>query len=214
MKEIIKTLSEFESKKILKSAGVPVTREDLAKTLDDAIKIAKKIGYPVVLKGCGSKASHKTEMGLVKLKIMSDEEVSKAYKEITGRGIELDGVLVQEMISGDREFIIGLSRDPQFGPCIMFGLGGIFAEALKDVSFRIAPITKADAEEMIDEIKTHKLLDKFRGSLAVDRTILVNALMGISNLATQNNDIAEIDINPLIISNGKPVAVDGLVVLS
>ncbi|MFH0974163.1 MAG: acetate--CoA ligase family protein [Spirochaetota bacterium] len=222
MKEILvnavkngqKTLSEFESKKILKSAGVPVTKEFLAGSKAEALKMAKEIGYPVALKGSGHKVAHKTELGLVKLRIDNDNELSKAYDEIMGKGAELDGVLVQEMINGGREFIMGLSRDPQFGPCVMFGLGGIFAEVLKDVSFRVAPLKEADALEMINEIKTSRLLDEFRGSPGVDKPMLAKVLVGLGNLALDYKEIAEIDVNPLIIANGKPIAVDSLVVLS
>ena len=174
---------------------------------------AKKIGYPVVLKGCSDTLMHKTESGMVKLGLSNDADVASAYEEIMGKGAKLDGVLVQEMIQGQREFVIGLTRDPQFGPCVMFGLGGIFTEVLKDVSFRIAPITEFDANEMIEEIKTKKLLDEFRGSPAVDRSVLTKALIGIGNLGVEYDDIAEIDINPLIIAGDKPVAVDSLIVL-
>jgi len=194
--------------------GVPITREKLARTKDEAVKFAEEIGYPVVLKGCSDKAAHKTEMGLVKLKLASADDVKKAYDEIIGKGVELDGVLVQEMIKGEREFVIGLSRDPQFGPCVMFGIGGIFTEVIKDVSFRVAPLTEMDAEEMIEEIRMKKLLDEFRGSPAVDKKELVKALVGIGDLGYRNNEIAEIDINPLIISGSKPVVVDALVVLA
>lgn len=208
-----KSLSEYESKKVIKEAGVIITKEDIATSRDEAVKIAEKIGFPVALKGSGHEATHKTEMGLVRLRLNSSSEVADAYVEIMGKGVELDGVLVQEMISGQREFVIGLTRDPQFGPCVMFGLGGIFTEVLKDVSFRVAPITDFDAEEMIGEIKTAELLDEFRGSPAVDREALKKALIGIGNLGVENSEIAEIDINPLIISGDKPVAVDALVVL-
>lgn len=118
------------------------------------------------------------------------------------------------MIRGSREFVIGLTRDPQFGPCVMFGIGGIFTEVMKDVSFRIAPLTEADAEEMIEEIKMKKLLGEFRGSPAVDRSALVRALVGIGELAIRHSEIAEIDINPLIIAGNKPVAADALVILA
>ena len=209
-----KTLSEYDSKQVIQSVGVPITREKLARTRDEAVKFAGDIGYPVVLKGCSDKAAHKTEMGLVKLKLANEDEVTRAYDEIIGRGVDLDGVLVQEMIKGDREFVIGLSRDPQFGPCVMFGIGGIFTEVIKDVSFRVAPLTEMDAEEMIDEIRMKKLLDEFRGSPAVDKKELVKALVGIGELGYKNNEIAEIDINPLIISGSKPVVVDALVVLA
>ncbi|MBN1496824.1 MAG: acetate--CoA ligase family protein [Spirochaetes bacterium] len=209
-----KTLSEYDSKLVIGSAGVAITREKLARTRDEAVKFASEIGYPVVLKGCSDKAAHKTEMGLVKLRLSSAEEVQKAYEEIAGAGIELDGVLVQEMIKGDREFVIGLSRDPQFGPCVMFGIGGIFTEVIKDVSFRVAPLTELDAEEMIEEIRMKKLLDEFRGSPAVDRKKLVTALVGIGELGVKHSEIAEIDINPLIVSGSNPVVVDALVVLA
>ena len=209
-----KSLSEYESKKIIENAGVLISNEALAHSRDEAAALAKKIGFPVVLKGCAHTVTHKTEMGMVQLKLGNEDEVAKAYDEITKKGIDLDGVLVQEMIQGDREFVIGLTRDPQFGPCVMFGLGGIFTEVLKDVSFRIAPITEIDAEEMINEIKTKKLLDEFRGSPAVDKSALIKALIGIGDLGIENDEISEIDINPLIIDGNKPIAVDALVVLN
>ncbi len=222
MKEILqraigkkqKALSEYESKRVVASAGVSVTRERLAASKAEATKMAEEIGFPVVLKGCSSTATHKTEMGLVKLNLSSVDEVELAYDEITGADLSLDGVLVQEMIKGAREFVIGLTRDPQFGPCVMFGLGGIFTEVLNDVSFRVAPISEFDAMEMIEEIKSRKLLDEFRGSPAVDKKALVKALIGIGRLGCEYDQIAEIDINPLIISGDQPVAVDALVVLS
>lgn len=208
-----KALSEYESKLVIESAGVTITKEGLANSKDEAVKIAKELGFPVVLKGCSDTLTHKTETGMVKLNLSNEDDVAKSYEEIIGSGVDLDGVLVQEMIKGDREFVIGLSRDPQFGPCVMFGLGGIFTEVLKDVSFRIAPITDIDAQEMIEEIKTKKLLDEFRGSPAVDRKALTKALVGIGDLGEKYDEIAEIDINPIIISGNKPVAVDALVIL-
>jgi succinyl-CoA synthetase beta subunit len=209
-----KNLSEYDSKKVIESVGISITREKLAHSRDEAVKFAGEIGYPVVLKGCSDKAAHKTEMGLVKLKLAAADDVKKAYDEITGKGVDLDGVLVQERVKGDREFVIGLSRDPQFGPCVMFGIGGIFTEVIKDVSFRVAPLTELDAEEMIDEIRMKKLLKEFRGSPAVDRRLLVKALVGIGDIGYKHNEIAEIDINPLIIAGERPVVVDALVVLN
>ncbi len=209
-----KALSEYDSKRVIAMAGVPVSRNALARSRDEAVAFARDFGYPVVLKGCSDILTHKTEMGMVKLKLKNDDEVAAAYDEITGKGITLDGVLVQEWIEGDkREFVVGLTRDPQFGPCVMFGLGGIFTEALKDVSFRVAPLSTLDAEEMIDEIRTKKLLGEFRGSPAVDRDGLVKALVAIGNLGVEYDEIAEIDINPLIIDGSRPVAVDALVIL-
>jgi len=207
-------LSEFESKKVIQSAGISVTREKLACSREEALAMAAEIGYPVVLKGCSDKAAHKTEMGLVKIKLANAEEVSRAYDEIIGKGMDLDGVLVQEMIQGNREFVLGMTRDPQFGTCVMFGVGGIFTEVVKDVTFRVAPLTCEDAEEMLGEIRMAKLLDAFRGSPAVDRKALVRALVEIGNLGQNHSEIAEIDINPVIISEGRPVVVDALVVLN
>ncbi len=208
-----RALSEYESKIVVQFAGVAITKEGLAKSKDDAVEIAEKIGYPVVMKGCSDKLTHKTETGMVKLNITNSRMAADTYGELTGKGVDLDGILIQEMIKGTREFVIGFSRDINFGPCVMFGLGGVFTEALSDVVFRLAPLTVKDAEEMIDEIKTRKLLKEFRGSPAVDREALIQALIGIGKLGAENDDIAEIDINPLIISGARPVAVDALVIL-
>jgi acetyl-CoA synthetase (ADP-forming) len=150
---------------------------------------------------------------MVALNIGNIEEVATVFEEFTDKAKNLDGVLIEKMVKGSREFVIGLSRDAQFGPCVMFGLGGIFTEALKDVTFRVAPLSKQDALEMIDEIKTKKLLGEFRGSPAVDRDALARALVGVGDLGMKYDAIAEIDINPLIISGNQAVAVDALVVL-
>jgi len=209
-----KALSEFDSKQLMKMAGIPVSRNYLAKSKEEAIEYAHQLGFPVVLKGCSDTLTHKTELGMVKLKLKTKEDVANAYDEITGKGIPLDGVLVQEWLDGDnREFVLGSIKDPQFGPCVMFGLGGVFTEALQDVSFRVAPITSIDAYEMMDELKTKKLLGAFRGSPAVDKEMLAQALVGLSELINTYEEIAEIDINPIIINGNKPVAVDALVIL-
>lgn len=206
-------LSEYESKQVAAAAGVPVTREALVHSRQEAVEQAVALGFPVVLKGSSPELMHKTEMDMVRVNLQNEDGVARAYDEITGKGIELDGVLIQEMVKGSREFVIGLTRDPQFGPCVMFGLGGIFTEALKDVSFRVAPLTENDAREMIREIRATKLLDAFRGESAVDRDLLVKALVGVGHLGMTHDEIAEIDINPLIIQDGKPVAVDAVVIL-
>ncbi len=208
-----KALSEYESKRVIAQAGVAITREALVQTKDEAIKFAHEVGFPVVLKGCSAALTHKTEYGMVKVGLHTNEEVSLAFDELMSKGMELDGILVQEMVDGERQFVIGLSRDPQFGPCVMFGLGGIFTEVLHDVSFRVAPITEMDAQEMIDEIRTNDILGEFRGSPAVNRSILAKALVGVGNLGVEMDDIAEIDINPLIVSDDRPIAVDALVIL-
>jgi acetate---CoA ligase (ADP-forming) subunit beta len=208
-----KTLSEYESRLVIESAGVAIVPATLAKTKEEAIQAADKLGYPLVMKGCSSELAHKTEADMVALNIADSDQVAHVFEELTGKAKNLDGVLVEKMVRGSREFVIGLSRDPSFGPCVMFGLGGIFTEALKDVTFRIAPLSQKDALEMIDEIKTKKLLGEFRGSPAVDRKTLARALVGVGDLGMKYDAIVEIDINPLIISGDKPVAVDALVVL-
>jgi len=206
-------LSEYESKRVVEAAGVVVSKESLSKSKREALEYADNIGFPVVLKGCSDRITHKTEEDIVRLDLKDRNEVARAYDEITSKGLDLDGVIVQEMVKGEREFVIGFTRDPQFGPCVMFGLGGVFAEIINDVSFRLAPITDIDAEEMLDEIKSRRLLDEFRGSPRVDRKSLIRALVGIGDLGVKYRQIEEIDINPLIISENKPVAVDALVVL-
>ncbi|MDD5523807.1 MAG: acetate--CoA ligase family protein [Smithella sp.] len=213
VKEGRKTLSEYESRLVIESAGVFTAAAALTKTKEEAIQEAEAMGYPVVMKGCSAELSHKTEAGMVALNITDSDQVAQVFDELTSKAKNLDGILVEKMVRGSREFVIGLSRDPSFGPCVMFGLGGIFTEALKDVTFRVAPLTREDALEMIDEIKTKKLLGEFRGSPAVDRESLAKALVGVGDLGIKYDSIAEIDINPLIICGDKPVAVDALVVL-
>lgn len=213
VKEGRKTLSEYESRLVIESAGLFVVAAALTQTKEEAIQEAEKMGYPVVMKGCSAELSHKTEAGMVALNITDAEQVAKIFDELTNKAKKLDGILVEKMLRGSRELVIGLSRDSSFGPCVMFGLGGIFTEVLKDVTFRVAPLTKEDALEMIDEIKTKKLLDEFRGSPAIDRDALAKALVGIGDLGVKYDAIAEIDINPLIICGDKPVAADALVIL-
>lgn len=209
-----KTLSEFDSKKVLEAYFIPVTREYIAKSLTDAKRLAQEIGYPVVLKGSSSMLTHKTELDMVELNIKNEKALKDAYQSIEKRGeSKIDGILVQEMIKGKREFVAGLIRDPQLGPCVMFGLGGIFTEALQDVTFRVAPLEIEDALEMMNEIKAKKLLDSFRGKPAVNKDILANVLKNLGRIGLEIPEIAEIDINPLIIKNGIPIAVDALVVL-
>lgn len=209
-----KTLSEFDSKKVLEAYSIPVTKEFIARNIEEAKKFAKEIGYPVVLKGSSSTLTHKTELNMIELNIKDEKSLEETYKALEERGKgQLDGILVQQMVKGEREFVAGLIRDPQFGPCVMFGLGGIFTEVLKDVTFRVAPLEKRDAIEMMNEIKAKKLLDEFRGKPAVDRDVLASALINLGRIGLENDDIAEIDINPIIILKDKPVAVDALVVL-
>jgi acyl-CoA synthetase (NDP forming) len=207
-------LNEYESKLILDSYAIPVTKEKIACSLSEALLYAREIGYPVALKGSSRTLTHKTGHGLIELGINNDKDLEIAYRKVEehGKGL-LDGMLIQQMIRGDREFVAGLIRDSQFGPCVMFGLGGIYTEVLKDVSFRIAPLELRDAHSMMDEIKGGKLLDAFRGKPAVNRDIMAEILVNLGRIGIENPEIDEIDINPLIIEDGEPVAVDALVIL-
>jgi acetyl-CoA synthetase (ADP-forming) len=215
LKEGRNTLSEYESKVILASYQIPITREMMAESSDEVIAAAHEIGYPVVMKGCAPDITHKTEKGLIRTDIRDDREALDTFNDIMAgmNGIKGAAALVQEMIRGKRELVVGLIRDPQFGPCVMFGLGGIFTEILKDVSFRLAPLEKRDALEMMGEIKAHKILDAIRGMDAVDREILSEMLINVGRIGTENDTIKEIDINPVIISGSRPIAVDALIVL-
>ena len=214
IRELRGSMSEYESKRILASYDIPVTEEKLVDNAEDLIRAAEKIGFPVVLKGCSSRVVHKTEKGLVKLDIRNPEEAGTAFHEIMASMEGSDGaVLVQEMVKGIRELVVGLTRDPQFGPCVMFGLGGIFTEILRDVSFRVAPLTRHDALEMMQEIRAHKILDAIRGMNAVDTDRLADMLINVGRIGLENENVKEIDINPVVISEKKPIAVDALVVL-
>ncbi len=214
LKEGRETLSEYESKIILASYQIPVTREIIVEKSNDVIPAAHEIGYPIVMKGCSPEITHKTEKGLIQTDIRDDREALDAFSNITaGMNSGQDSILVQEMIKGKRELVIGLIRDPQFGPCVMVGLGGIFTEILKDVSFRLAPLEKRDALEMMDEIKAHKILGSVRGMEPVDRDILSEMLINVGKIGVENDTIKEIDINPVIISGSSPIAVDALIVL-
>jgi acetate---CoA ligase (ADP-forming) subunit beta len=208
------TLSEYESKKLLATYGIPVSREVLVLNRAALIPALKQIGYPMVLKGCSPRISHKTEQGVVRLDVRSEEEALVAYDEISSSiGNSGAGVLVQEMVKGQRELMVGLTRDPQFGPCVMFGLGGIFTEILKDVSFRLAPLEEKDALDMMEEIKGHRILDAIRGMEQVNRRAVAGILIALGVVGVENERIKEIDVNPLIIRKGEPIAVDALVVL-
>jgi len=209
-----KALTENESKQLLKAYDVPVVNETVAFSEDEAVKAAQKKGFPVVLKALGATLLHKTERGLVHLNLNDEEAVKNAaFLVAQEAGDELEGLLVQPQVKGKREFVAGLFRDEQFGPVVMFGIGGVFTEALSDVAFRIAPLTEIDAAEMIDEIKAQSLLGEFRGEKAADRDELIKTLMGLSTIGIEIPEIAEIDINPLVVtSGGSVVAVDALVV--
>src|SRR5512145_443403 len=202
------TLTEAESKKLLADYGVPVVKDKVATSLKEALACAQKIGFPVVVKGHGAKLTHKTERGLVRINLKTAGEVREAFQAVkTAAGRDWEGCLVAPFVQGRREFLAGLIRDAQFGPVVMFGLGGIFTEALADASFRIAPVDEKQARRMIEEISSKKLLAAFRGEAAASSDQLVKTLMGLSNLGLAEPGIKEVDINPLIITpRGKVVA--------
>jgi len=210
------TLSEAASKDLLRGFGVPMPDEHLAGSADDAARAAAEIGFPVVAKLCGDAIAHKTERGLVRLGLGDEESVRQAAQDLLDAATPDDGpveVLVAPMLRGSRELIAGLNDDPQFGMTVMLGVGGILAEAVADVSIRLVPIERVDAEDMIDDLATQKLLGAFRGEPAVDREALVAILLGLSAAATADPRIKSADLNPLIVVDGQPVAVDALVEL-
>ncbi len=208
------TLSEHESKRLLAAYGIPVTREKEITELEEIAKTTREIGYPLVMKGCSPDVTHKTEKGLVRIGIRGEDEARAAFISLKeAMGTSGGTILIQEMIRGQRELVMGLTRDTQFGPCIMFGLGGIFTEILKDISFRVAPLEKRDALEMMDEIRGHRVLGNARGMPAADKDLLAEMLINLGKIGLEHEGIKEIDINPVILSGSQPVAVDALVVL-
>ena len=208
-------LNEAEAKQLLKCYGVPMVEETVVETLDDAVAQAQTTGFPVVLKGLGSRLTHKTERGLVRLNLKDTDDVRSAAREILeAAGDDLEGFLIQPMLSGRREFVAGLLRDAQFGPVVMFGLGGVFTEALDDVVFRLAPLNEVHASQMLDELRTAKILGPFRGERTVKREQIVQTLLGLSRLGLDYPEVTEVDINPLLIGpDGEVRAVDALVML-
>ncbi|MFC1858416.1 acetate--CoA ligase family protein [Thermodesulfobacteriota bacterium] len=208
------TIDEYNSKQLLAAYGIPVVKEGIARDWEEIKKIASQIGYPVVLKLCNPEITHKTEKKLIEIDLRNEGDLKTAFQRLDALAKELGGdLLVQEMVKGAREFVIGMVRDPQFGPCVMFGLGGILTEILHDVSFRVAPIEMYDALEMMKEIKGHKALDAIRGMEAVDREALGQSLIALGNIGMAYDAIKEIDVNPMIIKGDKPIAVDALIVL-
>lgn len=208
------TLSEYESKQLLAAYDIPVAREILVDRREDLSPAAKDIGFPLVLKGCSPDLSHKTEKDVIRLDIRTESEALAAFDDITAKMNGTAGsILVQEMVKGQRELLVGLKRDAQFGPCVMFGLGGILTEILKDVSFRLAPLELKEAVDMMQEIRGRKILDAVRGMEAVDRDVLARIIVNVGRMGVENENIQEVDINPLIVRNGKPVAVDALIVI-
>jgi len=208
-------LSEYESKNLLRHYGIPVVREVLANDHGEFLRAVAEIGFPLVIKGCSAGITHKTERNLVRVDIRNEQEAQAAFEDLLAlmEG-ESRSLLVQEMVKGTRELVVGMTRDPQFGPCVMFGLGGIYTEILKDVSFRVAPLEKTDALQMTQEIRGRKILEGMRGMPPADVEMLCRILITMGEIGLGHEAVKEIDVNPLILSGSKPVAVDALVVLT
>ena len=208
------TLSESASKALLAPFGVPFLPEHMVHSTEEAASAAHAVGFPVVAKLCGDSIAHKTERGLVRLGLRTEQDVSAAAAELFAAARPEDGevsVLIAPMITATREFIAGMVVDEQFGPTVLLGVGGVLAEAISDVVMRLVPITEVDALEMIDALRTRALLDPFRGEPAVDRSALARVLLALSEAATASPEIASIDLNPVMIADGRPIAVDALV---
>ena len=208
-------LTEFESKNLLKEIGIPIPEQELAITKEETIAVAKKIGFPVVLKLMAEDVVHKSDIGAVKLNIKNEVEIANAYDELMNIPSQSEkSISVQKMADEPiTELIIGMTTDAQFGPALMFGIGGILVELLEDVSFRIAPITEYDAREQIHEIKGFPILDGYRGKPKADLDAIVNTLLKISDLVIKHEEINEMDLNPVFIYENGLVCVDARIIL-
>ncbi len=210
-------LTTRESIDVLDAYGIRVCKSGFAKSEDEAVSIADSIGYPVVMKMTSKTTSHKTDVGGVRVNIQSAEQLRAEYKDLISKleakGLleGLEGVIIQEMVKGNREMVCGIATDPQYGPMMMFGLGGVFIEVMKDVTFRIAPLTDVDAKEMIKSVKAYKLLEGARGTKPAQMEQIEETLLRLSQLVNDFKFIDELDINPLLISEktGEGIAVDG-----
>ncbi len=202
---------EYTAKKILRAYGIPTTDEAIANTLENALNCAHSIGYPVALKICSPHIMHKTERGMVHLGIKDDESLEKAFNSIRDNDGD-SAILVSEMLKGDREFMAGMNYAPGFPPCIMFGLGGVFTEALKDNAIRLAPLSHSDAISMMESLSSRALLGPYRGMKPVDMDAVASMLEALGRLALDFPQIREIDLNPIIITDGMPKVADALFV--
>ena len=207
------TLSEARSRQMVASVGIPVSDWATAGDPDAAVDAVGSVGLPAVVKLCGDAIAHKTERGLVRLSLTSEDEVREASIGLLAAARPEDGpveLLVSAMVQGSRELIAGMVRNPQFGPCVMLGVGGVLAEAVADVAFRLAPLGRLDAHDLINDLGTQALLGGLRGEPAVDRDALADILCSLGDLAA-DPDVASVDLNPLIIVDGRAIAVDALV---
>jgi acyl-CoA synthetase (NDP forming) len=212
-------LNEVECKQILKEVGIPATETKLAASKDEAISLAVQLGYPVVLKIVSPDIIHKSDIGGVILNLGDESAVASAYDDIMAAAkkhqpsANIEGVSVQPMARPGTEVIVGMSKDPQFGPVLMFGLGGVLVEILKDVSFRIVPLTKRDAQQMVKEIKAYPVLEGYRGSEPAHIQTLEDILLKLSEFVDERPEIQEIDLNPIFAYQDGAVAVDARIIL-
>ena len=210
-------LTTLESIDLLAAYGIRACKYGLAKNEEEVAELGNSIGYPVVMKMTSKTTSHKTDVGGVRVNIQSEEQLRAEYKDLIAKLTEkglidgLEGVIIQEMVKGNREMVCGIATDPQYGPMMMFGLGGVFIETMKDVTFRIAPLTDVDADEMIKSVKAYGLLKGARGTKPAQMEQIQETLLRLSQLVNDYKFIDELDINPLLISEktGEGIAVDG-----
>lgn len=213
-------LLEPESKEVVGSYGMPVTKFKVCKSVEEVINYSHQVGYPVVLKIVSPDVLHKSDVGAVKVNLKNDSEVREAYGEIVKNvrkfkdDAKVMGVIVEELAPQGHEVIVGMAKDPQFGPALMFGLGGIFVEVLKDVSFRIAPLTEYDARDMIQEIKGYPILTGIRGQKPADIDSLVDIILKVSKLVTEHPEIEQLDLNPIFVYPQGAKIVDARIILS
>lgn len=214
----MKTLDVLESKRLVEKHGIKFAGSKLAGSVDEAMIVANNMKYPVVLKVVSEDISHKTDVGGVAVGISNDTELEEAFRKIVSdvkkrlKGVKIKGVLVQKMIEGGVEILVGGKKDPQFGQVVVFGFGGIFVEVMKDVSFRLAPIGKKEALEMMQETKGFEILDGYRGK-SYDTDAVATLISKVSRMLDKNKKIAELDLNPVIVSKRGALAVDARVVL-
>ena len=211
-------LTEVEAKQVLSVYWIPITKGLLVTKKEDAIKAAQKIGFPLVMKVVSPDIIHKTEAGAVAVGLKTIEEVLQAFETLQKnaraykKGAKIHGVLIQEMASG-REIIMGSTKDAQFGPTIMFGIGGVLVEVMRDVAFRVVPISKFDAAEMIHEVKGYKILQGVRGQKPISENAILTILLKVSQLISENPQIKELDINPLFVNEKEAKAADARIIL-
>ncbi len=218
-KEGRKLLLEYEAGEVFTCAGVPVAPGFLARTVPEAMRSISRIGFPVVMKVMSPQIVHKSDAGAIKVGIVDEKDLRRGWKEIEKNArsyvpkAEIEGIFIQKMLAGGREVIVGTSKDPQFGPVVMFGLGGIFVEVFKDVAFRVAPINREEALRMIREIHSLAILKGVRGEKPIDFSALASVISRVSRLAADFPQIAELDANPVRVDEKGAIALDARIIL-